>query len=290
MRKRDAWVTVILMALGWGISWGVVWGVDSVLAYAGVQFVNFPGPKWSVSLAVVTLAVCTLGIGWGLGGWSTGLILGWRYAAFRAKQTLLVAGGWLASGIAGFPVLFVLAFSIGFAPGLSLAGLLIGDNSALNMLALVLVVLSCGVSFVAGVLLSGALVGGIGSMITGLALRWSMPTARRARVLSVIIAWATGLTTAWLVGWIISGLAWWALLGAWGGDLGILDLVLLGLEIGPAIALFIGGALGGMVGGSLGGGIGGALIVWQFEAVGGRAEQRGLRVEDDVDRDVPQQV
>jgi hypothetical protein len=219
-----------------------------------VQFINIPGPKWSISLTVVSLAVYTLGIGWGLGGWCTGMILGWRYGAFRGGQILLVAGGWLASGIVAFPVLFVLIFAVGFAPGLSLAGLLVGDNSALNMLALVLVVLSAGASFVAGVLLSGVLVGGIGSLVTGLALRWSMPAASRARTASVIIAWAIGLAMAWLLGWVISGLAW-----------AILDSVELDFQIWPTVVMFAGGAVGGMVGGSLGGGIGGALIGWQFE-------------------------
>jgi hypothetical protein len=123
LNKRYLVSAVWPTAIGWGIGWGVTWTVDSVLAYLGIQG-NLASPPlgFLLSLIALVLVIATSGVGWAVGGLNTGLVLWRNYPAFHWKHTLMTAGGWIISGVIGFPVLFVMVFALGLVSGLAISG------------------------------------------------------------------------------------------------------------------------------------------------------------------------
>ena len=261
MSKQNFPLAILLTSVGWGMGWSISWAVISILAYLGIQS-GFASPMGFLLGLIVLIGVIAIsGTSWAIGGLSTVLILWWKYPTFRWKQVLLATFGWIATGVIGFPTLFVVVFGIGSIVGIGASALLGSDNFLLNMLAMVLMFLLCLLSFLASWLLNGAVTGSVGSLIIGLILHRSNPLIGRKRTFLVIANWAVSLSIAWIIGWTASGLIWWTYLD------GFRNVVARNISqvMERAIAVGIGGALGGMVGGIIGGGLGGLIMFWQLD-------------------------
>lgn len=260
MRRPSFASTTLPIAIGWSIGWGISYTVASASACLGIWgIISGDWKEILIGLASFALVAVAGGVGWAIGGVNTGLILWWKYPFVHWKHTLVMVFGWVVNGVIGFPVLVAMTLAIGIVAGLLASGIVAQVGPLFSVLAMALFLFLCLLSFLMAWFFSGVVVGIVGGAVTGLTLRWSEPSLRWGRALLIIGCWAFCLIVAWLIGWIVSGVAW-SFLGI-GEDVLVGDL---GQAVKGTILVGAGGAVGGAIGGVVGGGMASAVMFWQL--------------------------